>query len=303
MSTDLGNPWAIQSIFELLYFNCPSCGYKDHSKQEFINHAYEHHPKSIEHLIQIKDDLIDIDLPWELKEIKIEYTNTNDASETHNIVCEPNLEVFKTEYITGINNFSDDISETKSIIDNQDDDEIKVKELLENNVKLKKCSVGLIPLKIYTCRPCNNNFYSQIDFKIHINAFHTKKKSIEKSKKSVSGVKETLITIMKDRFNRHCNICHRIFKNKFSLNVHIYRAHKSHKKISNHVNFSKKSEIKKKMCVVVLTPLKPHYCNICQKFYSSPFALENHFKLIHSIFMKDRICYPAINTDPNKNNS
>ena len=97
MSTDLGNPWAIQSIFELLYFNCPSCGYKDHSKQEFINHAYEHHPKSIEHLIQIKDDLIDIDLPWELKEIKIEHTNTDDASDTHNIVCEPNLKVFKTE--------------------------------------------------------------------------------------------------------------------------------------------------------------------------------------------------------------
>ena len=43
------NPWDIESIYELQFFNCPSCIFKDQSKQEIINHAYEVHPESIEH--------------------------------------------------------------------------------------------------------------------------------------------------------------------------------------------------------------------------------------------------------------
>ena len=38
------HPWDIQSVHELLYFNCPSCVFKDHCKQKLINHAYDHHP-------------------------------------------------------------------------------------------------------------------------------------------------------------------------------------------------------------------------------------------------------------------
>ena len=69
------NPWNIQSIYELQFFLCPSCIFKNHSKQELINHAYEYHPDSIEYLININDkSLIDIILPWNehTKEIKSE---------------------------------------------------------------------------------------------------------------------------------------------------------------------------------------------------------------------------------------
>ena len=49
------NPWSIQSIEEFQYFNCPSCFFKDKSKQGFVNHACENHPESIEHLKEIQD--------------------------------------------------------------------------------------------------------------------------------------------------------------------------------------------------------------------------------------------------------
>ena len=64
------NPWHIESIYDLQYFNCPSCIFRNHSKQEFIDHAYEIHPDSIEHLFNIKDDsLEDIVFPnYEIKE-------------------------------------------------------------------------------------------------------------------------------------------------------------------------------------------------------------------------------------------
>ena len=61
----MDNPWNIQSIYELQFFNCPSCIYKDHSKQEFINHAFKVHPESVEYLENIDDkSLTNIVVPW-----------------------------------------------------------------------------------------------------------------------------------------------------------------------------------------------------------------------------------------------
>ena len=73
------NPWSIHSIYELQYFICPSCSFKDHSKQELINHAYEFHPDCVNYL-EIRDNsLNDIVCPWnELsKEIKLEPSDEN----------------------------------------------------------------------------------------------------------------------------------------------------------------------------------------------------------------------------------
>ena len=59
------NPWNIVSIYDLQYFNCPSCNFKNHSKQEIVTHAYECHPESIKFLTKISDDsLNDVIFPW-----------------------------------------------------------------------------------------------------------------------------------------------------------------------------------------------------------------------------------------------
>ena len=61
----MDNPWNIESIYELQFFTCQTCIFKNHSKQEIINHAYETHPESIECLKNIKDEsLKDLLLPW-----------------------------------------------------------------------------------------------------------------------------------------------------------------------------------------------------------------------------------------------
>ena len=66
------NPWNIHSIYELQYFNCPSCIFKKSSKQEFINHAYNFHPESIHYLIKINDNsLSDVFFPWSEISLKI----------------------------------------------------------------------------------------------------------------------------------------------------------------------------------------------------------------------------------------
>ena len=67
------NSWIIQSIYEFQYFNCPSCLYKNHSKQEFVNHACDFHPEYIKYLLNISDDSIkDIEFPWNIHKKEIE---------------------------------------------------------------------------------------------------------------------------------------------------------------------------------------------------------------------------------------
>ena len=59
------NPWDVQSIYDLQFFNCPSCDYKDLSKQEFINHAHLSHFGAVKYLMNIKDrSLDDVFCPW-----------------------------------------------------------------------------------------------------------------------------------------------------------------------------------------------------------------------------------------------
>ena len=75
------NPWNIISIYELQYFNCPSCIFKNNSKQEFINHACESHPETIEHLKNIRDkSLADIVLPW--SEVSVQIIKTEPMCES-----------------------------------------------------------------------------------------------------------------------------------------------------------------------------------------------------------------------------
>ena len=61
------NPWKIQTIYQLQYFNCPSCHFKNDSKQEIINHAYKTHPEGLNILLaNIKDEsLSDCLIPFQ----------------------------------------------------------------------------------------------------------------------------------------------------------------------------------------------------------------------------------------------
>ena len=80
------NPWAITSIFQLQYFNCPSCDFRNQSKQSFVEHAFEIHPESIEFLIKISDgSLDDIDYRWNSRwDEKVELKPNDPEDETIN---------------------------------------------------------------------------------------------------------------------------------------------------------------------------------------------------------------------------
>ena len=48
------NPWAVHSIYDFSYFNCPECDHKSQDKQDFVDHASFYHTKEF----QIAQDTI-----------------------------------------------------------------------------------------------------------------------------------------------------------------------------------------------------------------------------------------------------
>ena len=80
------NPWNVQSLYNLQYFNFPSpfCIYKNNSKQKFFNHAYEFHPEADQYLRSINDgSTSDLEIPVDIK-----FDPSYDDSETNHEILD-----------------------------------------------------------------------------------------------------------------------------------------------------------------------------------------------------------------------
>ena len=68
------NPWDVSSIYEFNFFCCPECDCKVNTKQSFVSHALECHPRAAEGLKSVSDgSLNDINLPGHVVGIKKEH--------------------------------------------------------------------------------------------------------------------------------------------------------------------------------------------------------------------------------------
>ena len=47
-SSEQRNPWEVENVEDFLYFCCPECDVKNHSRDHFLKHAFDQHPKSKE---------------------------------------------------------------------------------------------------------------------------------------------------------------------------------------------------------------------------------------------------------------
>ena len=90
------NPWNVQSLYDLQYFNCPSpfCIYKNNLKQEFINHAYHFHPEADQYLRYINDgSTSDVEIPIDIKFDPSYYESDIKHEIFEAITEEPNSEI------------------------------------------------------------------------------------------------------------------------------------------------------------------------------------------------------------------
>ena len=244
------NPWNIQSIYDLQYFNCPVCIFKDPSKQDIINHAYDYHPESIEHLMNINDNsLMDISLPWHInvkKEIKTEeefFENPVDFDYPMNIDCIPDIE--------NENNYDEEIEDTFMVKQEEIEHVEKIRSIIykckicdkifdrlgnyslhnkqiHGGQKDQKCEK--IRLKVYSCEICNKHFDRLGDLNSH-------------NKQRHGGQKD-----------HKCEKCGKAFFYPFYLKLHIKNAHEG---------------------------IKDFKCEQCDKTFTASGSLKTHIKVVH----------------------
>ena len=263
------NPWNVHSIYDLQYFNCPSCIFKNNSKQEFINHACELHPESVTYLENIIDNsLADVVCPW-----------NNHFVDVNMQIDEPNYDQY-------------DIDDSKEGIKNLEYEIIE--DVHENKRNIQKA------LKAYKCDFCNKAFTSEETFINHMTNFHEQEQLTTnivheevkdykceicgKGFSKLAGLNSHMRMVHEINCELHqCDHCERAFKQSGDLKKHFKEVHLKIR--DNKCNrcpkaFARSHQLKKHIAEVH-EGQRNHACGICGKCFSQSSSLKTHIKNIH----------------------
>ena len=312
------NPWNICSIYELQYFNCPSCAFRDPSKQGLVNHAYEFHPEAVIFLANIKDySLFDVVCPWnnEFSKMKTETSILDDEITYREPFIDDPLKIESEEH------FNEDI-ETFDVTEeylNELKDELKSNEKNQpNKISTKKCiKVNEVSIRIsrielnncYKCDQCDKYFYNKDALKQHM----CRKSFMCKSDKKKYSTIRKVHKIQKKKCNqcgksydkrnlqRHinqvheglkykCELCQKMFSEPANLKRHIMCVHDKQKPYRCSVcnkAFGQKSDMEIHTDTVHGN-LKPHACNFCSLSFYVKKYLKIHIKRVHKDLSRNR---------------
>ena len=286
------NPWNIQSIYDLQYFNCASCIYKIKSKKEFVSHVYDFHPEVEEYLRNIQDGSInDIELPiLEGTTTKIEFKTDLDLSyqsdnldikieefedvkvEEHNfkiddyslstaiVVADP--EEVDSYYCNHCDTYfcnHDTINEHKRVVHEESDmkqDSGNDIEYVDQFYEDDEYSFNDVEKK-YKCEQCDKIFNSQQSRRRHVRHIH-------------EGL-EPKVT---------CTICGKKLHKRI-LKDHIKNVHGPKDLQCPHCEKKFNSQKNLKSHLVIHTGIKSYECSQCEKKFYTLSHLNAHIKKIH----------------------
>ena len=234
------HPWNIHSIYDLQYFNCPSCPYKSNIKQEFVNHALEFHPEAEEYLRNINDgSLHDVEIPFDIKhDVKHEFENESDFppneldikleegynDEFQNSPQDDKYWVNDIKDVSNENDYQDELDENPLSKDNKCETCGKVFSL-QRNLKFHIYTIHE-GNKDYKCESCEKSFTTSSGLKGHVE----KCGSFEKQECDICGklVEQRLMEYHKIRVHikpHKCNTCGKKFGVASVLKQHVNKHH------------------------------------------------------------------------------
>ena len=174
IETKIENPWDVQSLYEFLFFNCPSCTFKHNSKEDFLKHSFNNHTESVDFLRNISDgSTSDVAMSWLCNDFK-----------SHEIINDEELKVeddFHMETNHEISNL--DIPE-EIINDENIDNDKNTYQYNDNNHKTEmktniNPSVVLKGIENLHCMECDKYFTSTEKLDIHITQLHEETNSFD----------------------------------------------------------------------------------------------------------------------------
>ena len=319
------NPWNIQSLYDLQFFNCPSCDFKDYLKQEFVNHAYNFHPEAWPYLNNIKDgSLDDIIIPNDddsMIDLKPDFSSPNTG-----------LDIKVEEFDDMEINENVEADDQKWSIDNSDValENIKTEKNYYNenqetncNHKCEHCDDAFFTkkelishyneehedLKLFKCNDCEESFGTSKQLISHTryskecgntNQLFTMKRGKKLAKKQCEVCN---LWVEKFYFPKHvlkhekmaerskCDQCEEEFPDILSLKVHIRKVHKG-------------KGSRKKQCEICTMwvfsrifskHLKKHengeisHCELCQQEFPDLLLLKVHIRDVHGGKKKEKL--------------
>ena len=277
------NPWDVQSIYDLHFFNCPSCEFKDFSKQDFINHAHLSHFGAIKYLMNIKDgSLDDIVCPWNHQ------PNENKFEQKNNDI---NTNEFKLKTDIDENNFEENNDNQVEIHQEEEDDnntnhdssfyfedesnEIDMKtSIIIPQIDKTKCKLTVqlerIQLGYYECGHCEKIFEYEPLLNIHCREYHDiKNKEIHMKKTEMKSDPSAKISISRKNgvqknnnfgggISYLCNKCSKSFNSAHALMVHECSVNVKKENIDSNTmtEYLRKKDVKQNESIVHEVPYK-----------------------------------------------
>ena len=315
MADEMLNPWHLQSIYDLQFFVCPSCVYKNHSKQEFINHAYEMHPKSLDYLHNIQDDsLKDIIFPNNVEKIKEESISEKSSDDPLKLDIK-SVETIKEEPILE-NSHNDplefDTQEIATEIDKHlvDQIDIKTEDIDIDDVHEHIETFHYEPLNKpdfvhniepkknrYKCGICLMAFSEESLFKRHFDFMHSlnakvfiKTYKCNLCEKIFSNLKEHQQNCPGTMKKHICPECGTSFTHIHKLNYHMSSVHQK-----NHIyGLSHLAPVSRQS-------VHNYKCDLCSLAFSEESLLKRHIDYVHyGPLNKSTAYYSEITVKQNK---
>ena len=249
------NPWDVESFYEFRYYNCPSCSNRYTFLQDFVNHAYDAHPESINYLRKISDESVYDRFvpPW-----TYEFERPKKIKDNNEFEVGANLETSEFE---------------------------NTEEIAQNNEKESKKEAS------HMCALCGKTFMDGWALKSHIKGFHEGKIKCDICGKSVSyygTLKKHIYSQHKDLIAEHeCGICGNSFSEKERLTEHFSLVHEIDQGPGgDHVcEVCGKTLINATSLKVHISSVHREYneymCETCAKSFRTKELLRNHITLVH----------------------
>ena len=316
MLNPIENPWSIQSIYEFQYFNCPICQFKDQSKQDFVNHAFQDHPESIAYLLDVGDgSLDDVDFPTSIKDegktlAPSEGISFHEESKTQENEEKLDVEDFFEEqleepdfkcnvcleFFDGGQSLLDHVD---SMHNNRTKDKVEKKDY-DEKTQFCECDICREPFgsklslanhlrtshqfSITTiCDSCGTKFETSEDKETHKIDCKLCQNKITKLKEAPQ---KKYLFPEKEKDRLKCEPCDTIFYNYFKISQHMYRCHKPNKRFN--INQSGTICMKCQKDCSDYDTLRAHLfvdhitdCIICQKNFATTELLIIHLLEIH----------------------
>ena len=299
-----------KSLFDMQYFVCPLCPFKWHSKQGFVDHAWQKHPDMVENMKNLQDgSMDDVIVPWHQINSNDDFTEKNNIPEEEKeTVIEINEESLGNQIpVVNEEEISDDTTEIVTTTNTEDSKEYILKftnfecaecKLLYNILSQHSCT-SLQELKTQEENESENENVS--DDKSHTSLkselveicvplkrktnFKTLKYTISEDKNK-SGVYEVVKKVFK------CKKCEKSYSEHGSLTKHIDAVHKNIKKSCKCETcgkvFSRKQDWKKHVSRHGDNDFK---CDFCEKSFVLNNQLERHVYITHKGHKEEKTTY------------